>query len=127
MPLRPNQPRQPRTSAGFLEVELVVALAVLMIAVLPLAYTFVSDQRALRVAYERAAAMQLVDGEMETLVAGGWRQYSVGTHEITLAGNAAANLPTQRALLTVNTHSIRLEWRTAKRPSAGIIREAKLP
>jgi hypothetical protein len=105
----------------------VIALAILVMALLPLAYSFVADQRAMRAAYERAAAMQLVDGEMEVLAAGGWRQYPPGTNVITLTGNAAVNLTTNRALLIIETNSIRLEWRTAKRASAGIIREVKRP
>jgi hypothetical protein len=114
-------------NAGFLEADLVIALAILVMALLPLAYSFVADQRAMRAAYERAAAMQLVDGEMELLAAGGWRDYPPGTNVITLTGNAAATLTTNRALLIIETNSIRLEWRTAKRASVGIIREAKRP
>jgi hypothetical protein len=114
-------------NAGFVEADLVIALAILVVALLPLAYSFVADQRAMRVAYERAAAMQLVDGEMELLAAGGWRHYSPGTNVITLTGNAAVNLTTNRALLILETNSVRLEWRPAKRASAGIIREVKRP
>jgi len=113
--------------AGFLEADLLVALALLMIAVLPLAYSFTADQRAMRAAYERAVAMELLDGELEMLAAGAWRNHPVGTNVITLTGNAAVNLTTNRALLIIQTNSIRLEWRTAKRASTGIIREIHRP
>ena len=70
---------------------------------------------------------RLLDGEMEILAAGAWRNHPAGTNVITLTGNAAVNLTTNRALLIIETNSIRLEWRTAKRASTGIIREIHRP
>jgi hypothetical protein len=116
-----------RQRAGFLEVDLVVAIALLMVAALPLAYSFTSDQRVQRAAYERAAAMELLDGQMELLAAGGWRNYPQGTNEIALTGASAVNLTPNRALLIIGPHSLRLEWHPAKRVSSGISREVRLP
>ena len=56
---------------GSLMVELLVALAILTGVLLPLAYSFVSERRLARSAYQRAVAMEIVDGEMEVLLAGG--------------------------------------------------------
>lgn len=120
--------RKPAPSRhGFLEVDMLVAIALLLVALLPLAYSFVSDQRAARIAYERAVAMELIDGEMEMLVAGAWRNYPTGTNDFLLTGNATINLSTSRALLIIEPGLIRLEWRTAKRRSPGIIREVNVP
>ena len=112
---------------GVLEVDMTIALTILFLAVIPLACSFVSDAKAMRRNYERAIAMELLDGKMEVLAAGAWRNHPPGTNEIRLAGNAATNLSTDRALLIVQPGRIRLEWRPANRPSTGIIREVKLP
>lgn len=112
---------------GFLEADLVIALALLLVAVLPLAYAFRADFKALRFANERAAALSLVDGQMELLMAGGARTLAQGTNVITLTGAAVANLSTNRALVIREGGRIRLEWRPAGRSSAGVIREGTLP
>ncbi len=67
---------------AFLMTEMLVALAILLGALLPLAYSLVSEKRLARAAYQRAVAMELVDGEMEVLVAGEWRAMPVGVHEL---------------------------------------------
>src|SRR6266436_470087 len=58
---------------AFLMTEMLVALAILLGALLPLAYSLVSEKRLARAVYQRAVAMELVDGEMEILAAGEWR------------------------------------------------------
>ena len=113
--------------AAFVEVDLLVAVALLCVALLPLAYSFISDQRAARIAYERAVAMELLDGEMEIQAAGAWRNYPAGTNEITLAGNAATNLTRRSALLIIEPKRVRLEWQPAKQTRPTLIREVRLP
>ena len=110
-----------------LEVDMTIAITILFLAVLPLAYSFASDAKAMRRIYERAIAMELLDGKMEVLAAGAWKNYPTGTNEIRLTGNAATNLTTDRALLIIKPELIRLEWHTGNRRSQGIIRETKLP
>lgn len=112
---------------GMLEVDMTIAITILFLAVLPLAYSFGSDAKAMRRNYERAIAMELLDGKMEMLAAGAWRNHPPGTNEIRLTGNAAINLTTNRALLIIQPDRIRLEWRPANRTSLGITRELKLP
>ena len=112
---------------GVLEVDMLVALALLFGAAIPLMYTFASDAHALRFSYERAVAMELVDGEMEVLAAGGWRNHPLGTNEITLSGDAAKNLHPATAMLIVQPDFIRLEWHPNGRRTTHIIREVKLP
>ena len=72
--LKPRAGR--RAEHGMLMAELVVAMAILMIAVMPIGYSFMQDARLFRVTYQRAVAMEIVDGEMEILVAGEWREGS---------------------------------------------------
>jgi len=112
---------------GVLEVDMLIALALLFGAAIPLMCTFASDARALRFGYERAVAMELVDGEMEVLAAGGWRNHPLGTNEITLSGGAAKNLHPTTAVLIRQPGSIRLEWRPNGPRNLHVIREVKLP
>ena len=49
-----NDPRPPRRrTRGFLEVDLMVGLAILTLAVLPLGYSFVRERQVLRLEYQR--------------------------------------------------------------------------
>jgi hypothetical protein len=122
-----THPRPRPHERGMLEVDMTIAITILFLAILPLAYSFAYDAKAMRRNYERAIAMELLDGKMEVLAAGAWKNYPAGTNEIRLTGNATTNLTTDRALLILQPNHIRLEWRTANRRSQGIIREVKLP
>jgi hypothetical protein len=111
---------------GFAATELLVAIMLLLVAALPLAYAFTSDARLLRAGYLRAIAMELVDGELEVLAGGGWRAYSPGTHDYTLRGAAATNLPPGQCRLTLTTNLIRLEWKSDRAHSGGtVVREVR--
>jgi hypothetical protein len=106
--------------------ELIVALALLTVAVIPLAYSFLSDARLLRASYERAVAVELVDGELEILAAGDWRAFAPGTHDYQLRGVAVTNLPPGRCQFTVTTNVLRLEWTPAKHRGVGaVVREVR--
>src|SRR5437016_843099 len=50
---------------GTLMVEFLVAMALVMGALLPLAYSFAKEKRLARALYQRAVAMEIVDGEIE--------------------------------------------------------------
>src|SRR5436309_5890531 len=91
-------------------VELLVAMALLTGVLLPLAYSFASERRYARGAYQRAVAMEIVDGEIEVLAAGEWRAYRNGAQEYMVSAVAATNLPPGKFLLTINDHNVRLEW-----------------
>jgi len=107
--------------------ELLVAIAMLVVAFLPLAYSITSERRLARASYQRAVAIELVDGEMEVLAAGGWRNFAVGIHEYPVRANAATNLPPGRFLLTVESSKLRLEWKpSVKRHGGSVVREVRL-
>lgn len=113
---------------GMLMVELLAAIALLVTAVLPLAYSLASERRLARALYQRAVAMEIVDGEMEVLLAGGWREFKPGETVYPVHAAAAANLPPGRFVLTIDAGKARLEWRPAIRQHGGaIVREAKIP
>src|SRR5512142_428082 len=95
---------------GWLMIELLVAITLLLVAVLPLAYSFGSEKRFVRSAYQRAIAMELVDGEAEVLAAGTWRDFPPGKHPYEIRAAAVTNLPPGRFLLDVEAGRFRLEW-----------------
>jgi hypothetical protein len=110
---------------GALMAELVVATALLAGALLPLAYSIASEKRLARAYYQRAVAMEIVDGEMQVLAAGEWRQFQRGTHEYLVQAIAATNLPPGKFLLTLEANKVKLEWRPAVKDHGGpVVREA---
>lgn len=114
-------------SRGSLMVELLVAMALLTGALLPIAYSIGSEKRLARSVYQRAVAMEIVDGEVEVLAAGGWRGYTNGVFSYQVRALAATNLPAGRFVLTVNPGKVRLEWRPAVKHHGGpVVREVTL-
>jgi hypothetical protein len=125
--LKPNPERRTGRHAqqGMLMTELVMAMAIFVIAVLPLACSFAQEQKLLRAYYHRAVAMEIVDGEIEALAAGEWRSFNEGAHEYAVRANSVTNLPPGKFLLTVSGKRIRLEWLPEGRGRGGkVIREA---
>ena len=113
--------------SGSLMVELLVAVALVIGVLLPLAYSFVSERRLTRSYYQRAVAMEIVDGEMEALLAGQWRAFPPGTHDYRVNAGAATNLPPGRFSLTVQADKVRLRWQPALKDHGGpVTREAVL-
>ena len=114
-----------RDQRGSLLIELMIALGILTAVLVPLSFAFMSDRQQCRAAYVHAIAMELVDGEMETLVAGEWRTCSAGEHPYPLHGAAAGNLPPGHCTLTVQDRHLRLEWQPVNpRQGHGVVREA---
>jgi hypothetical protein len=105
--------------------ELLVAMALMAGALLPLAYSFAGEKRLARATYQRAVAMEIVDGEMEILVAGEWRAFAPGTHDYQVRSRSATNLPPGKFALTVRPDRVRLEWRPVVKDHGGaVMREA---
>src|SRR4029077_14059617 len=96
MVMRLTSPRACQT--GALMLELLVAMALITGVLLPLAYSLASERRLVRATYQRAVAMEIVDGEMEVLAAGAWRAFTPGIHEYSVNAGAATNLPPGRFL-----------------------------
>jgi len=117
-----------RRRSGALMAELLIAMAMMVGILLPLAYSITSEKRAARTAFHRAVAMEIVDGEMEILAAGEWRSFAQGQHEFPIHAIAATNLPPGRFLLTVGADKVRLEWQpTAKKYGGPVVfRETKI-
>jgi hypothetical protein len=113
-------------SQAWLMIELLAALALLTSALLPLAYSISSERRLARAQYHHAVAMEIVDGEFETLVAGEWQLFPEGTNPYPVKARAATNLPPGAFVLIRQPHQLRLEWRDASQHPI-VWREVKLP
>ena len=107
---------------AWLVAELMVAVAIMAIAMIPLAFSFRGEQRLVRAHYQKVIAMEIIDGEMEALRAGQWRDYLQGEHEYSITAGAGTNLPAGKFLISRSNNFFRLEWRPAKLGSGGIVR-----
>lgn len=106
---------------------MVVALALLLGAFLPLAYSLASEKRLARSLYQRAVAMEIVDGELEVVAAGQWRSFGPGPHEYPVTAMARTNLPPGQFRLTIAGNLVRLEWIPESRHSGGkVAREVRV-
>jgi hypothetical protein len=104
--------------------DLIVGLGILVIALMPLAYSLAQEHKVVRASYHKAAAMEIIDGEMEILLAGEWREFKEGSQPYSLPPETAKNLPPGKATLTVTGKRIRLEWQPEQKYSGGkILRE----
>lgn len=109
---------------GMLMTEMVVAMAIIVIAVLPLAFSIGYEQRLLRIEYNKAVVMEIVDGEMEVLAAGEWRAFKEGTQPYPIHAGAAKDLLPGKFELTITGRHLRLEWQPAKSGEGGkVVRE----
>lgn len=116
-----------RRQTAALMVEMMVAIALLVVAILPLGYSIIFEKHLARVYYDRAVAMEIVDGEMEVLMDGGWKAFGPGTHPYTVDARSAANLPPGQFLITVKADRVRLQWLPANKHHGGpVVREAVL-
>jgi len=106
---------------GALTVELVVAMTVLAIATIPLSYSFMHERQLIRACYYRSVAMEIVDGEMEMLQAGEWREFSEGSQPYTVTLGSVNSLPPGQFVLTRAENRLRLEWLPHKRGQGGLV------
>jgi hypothetical protein len=111
-------------TGGFLEVDLVVGLAILTLAVVPLGYSFARERQVLKMEYYRSVANEIVDGEMEILAAGDWKNFPDGSQNYPVRAGAMASLPSGHFQLTKTGNHLRLEWSPDGKHGIGaIIRE----
>jgi hypothetical protein len=104
---------------GFLEVDLAVGLAILALAVVPLGFLFARERQVLRIEYFRSVANEIVDGEMEILAAGEWKNYPDGTQAYPVHANATTNFPPGHFQLTKTGNHLLLEWNSDGRKGIG--------
>jgi hypothetical protein len=95
---------------GFLQIDLVVGLAILTIAIVPLGFAFARERQVLKMEYHRAVINELVDGEMEILAAGAAKNLPDGAQDISVDARAAGQLPPGHFQLTKAGRHLKLEW-----------------
>ena len=113
---------------GALMTEIVVAMAIILVAMLPMGDSVINEAKLFRANYQRAIAMEIVDGEMEILADGAARNYSDGSQIYPVHSRAFDVLPPGHFQLTKTGKHLRLEWMPDTRHGIGVIaREATLP
>ncbi len=104
--------------------DLVIAIMLLGLVLLPLAHSFASQRRLLQAEMDRATMVQLVDGELEILLAGPWRKLPEGTSSLTIRTNGLVRVAAGSCAVTRSNGMVKLEWTPAARSGVGrIIRE----
>jgi hypothetical protein len=112
---------------GFLEVDLIVGLAVLSLAIIPIGFSFVRERQLLRAEYFRSVANEIVDGETEILAAGDWKNFPDGSQTYIVHANSAVSLPSGHFELTRNGDHLRLEWTPDEHRGIGtVVREVTI-
>ena len=104
---------------AFLQLDVAIALTVLALVFIPLSVSSSGGLDLARRHYFEAVALQLIDGEMDVLLAGERRKYTTGEHRITPVGEAVQNLPEGEFVLTVHDQKLTLAWVPTKRAKWG--------
>jgi len=105
-------------------VDLAVAMAILALAIVPLGFSFARERQVLKIEYTSGVANEIVDGEMEILAAGAWKNFPDGSQIYPVHASAAASLPPGHFQLTKNGNHLRLEWNSdAKHGIGAVVRE----
>jgi hypothetical protein len=113
--------------AGFLEVDMLVGLAILSLAIMPVGFSFARERQVLKIEYVHSVANEIVDGEMELLAAGDWKNYPDGVQNYSVHAGAAASLPPGHFQLTKTGNYLRLEWSSDwKHSGTPVIREVTI-
>jgi hypothetical protein len=112
---------------GYLMVDLLVALAILSLALVPVGFSFARERQVLKIEYFRSVANEIVDGEMEILAAGDWKNYPDGSQNFPVHAHSAANLPPGHFQLTKTGNRLRLEWNADEKHGLGaVVREVTI-
>ena len=104
---------------AFLQLDVAIALTVLALVFIPLSVSSSGGLDLARRHYFEAVALQLIDGEMDVLLAGERRKYTTGEHRIKPVGDAVQNLPEGEFVLTVHDQKLTLAWVPTKRAKWG--------
>jgi len=127
MVIRSVQSILTRRRRGALITEVVIAMGIFTFAMLPLAFSFVREQKLTRAYFNRAIVMEIIDGEMEALMAGEWRAFMPGAQAYPVRAEAAKVLPPGKFLLTLDSDRVRLEWLPEKSGKGGpVVREVRV-
>ena len=99
---------------AFLQLDVAIALTVLALVFIPLSVSSSGGLDLARRHYFEAVALQLIDGEMDVLLAGERQKYTTGEHRIKPGGDAVQNLPEGEFVLSVQDEKLTLAWMPKK-------------
>ena len=99
---------------AFLQLDVAIALMVLALVFIPLSVSSSGGLDLARRHYFEAVALQLIDGEMDVLLAGERRKYTTGEHRIKPVGESVQNLPAGEFVLSVQDEKLTLAWMPKK-------------
>jgi len=98
-----------------------------LLDVIPLSLGFLQEMKVCRAYYYRGAAMEVVDGEMEVLLAGEKEHFGLGEHDYRPQGRVITNLPPGKFTLIVRTNALRLDWQPLLHQTGGkVSREVQI-
>ena len=109
-----SQKTNHRRQQGYLTIllaEMTVAVGLMAVVLIPLTVGFFKEGKQMRDLYLEAVAMEIVDGEMEILAAGGAEGITASSQPYAINAAAATNLPPGKFTLTREGKTLRLEWR----------------
>lgn len=111
-----------------LTLEWVIAMAMFLIAFVPLGVLAAREFRLARSLYVRAVAGEILDGELEVLLAGGWKSLSLGTNLLVVRAEATNSLPPGRFESVFEPPRLTVQWRAAKPHLGGdTLRRGEVP
>ncbi len=105
--------RQKRT---FALAEVIAAMAVLAIAMIPLIGALTAEKSRVQSFYKRGVAEQVLDGYREVLAAGAWRKYEPGTYQLDMDSRALNQLADSDVSLRVTAEDEQLRYKLAWHP-----------
>jgi hypothetical protein len=106
---------------GGVLMELIVGLALLAGVLLPLAGGFVSQRRMAAQLSKRLVLMELIDGELEFIAAGRWKEFNEGTNSFLIETPAGFVPPAGRSYLIRESDRFRLVWEPEAKTALGTI------
>ncbi len=111
---------------NFMMYEAIVAISVLSIALIPLAYNIKAETKMLSALYYRSVAEQIIDGHIKLLSSGEWIKYKEGDQKYHINNKAFNQIPKGDVILRIvslkdNKIKIILEWESIKKQGIGRI------
>lgn len=106
---------------GGILMELLVALALLALVLLPLAGGFAGQRRMAKQLSQRLVLTELIDGEMEFIAAGRWRRFTEGTNTLEIEMPPGFLPPPGRTFVIRNVNHFKVVWEPETRLAIGRI------
>ena len=106
----PSRTKRPARCRAFLQLDVAIAITFLALVFIPLSVSSSGELDLARRHYFEAVALQLIDGEMDVLLAGERRKYTPGEHRIKPVGESVQNLPEGEFVLSVQDQKLTLAW-----------------